>query len=214
MIIAIDGPAGVGKSSIARMIADECGFYYLNSGNFYRAITLKHLQEGRAFSDREACIRTAGEARIDIVGGHFLLDGVDVEAKLHTPDIDMNSSVISCIPEVREIVNRRIREISGNMNIIAEGRDITTVVFPNAEFKFYFDAEPEIRARRRFAQNPGGPSFEEVLSSLNERDENDRNKRVGALKIAPNARIIDTSYLTIKEVCEKVLNAINWQKNC
>ncbi|MBO4387903.1 MAG: (d)CMP kinase [Spirochaetales bacterium] len=212
MVIAIDGPAGVGKSTIAKMIAQKGGLYYLNSGNFYRAVTLKHLQTGGDFNDREACIHTAQTADISIVDGHFLLDGQCVDDKLHNSGVDMNASRISCIPEVREAVNRRINAVCKGMDIICEGRDMTTVVFPDAEFKFYFDAEPEVRARRRYLQNPGEGTFEEVLRSIRERDENDRNKPVGALKIAPGAHIIDTSYLTITEVCEKVLSVVKAAK--
>lgn len=213
MIVAIDGPAGVGKSTIARMVAESAGLYYLNSGNFYRAITLKHLEKNGDFNDREACIKTAEEAVIDIKDGRFMLDGRQVDDELHNSGVDMNASRISSIPEVREIVNKRIGEISKGMDIIAEGRDMTTVVFPNADFKFYFDAAPEVRARRRFDQNPSDMSYEMVLKSLEERDANDRNKPVGALRIAPNAIIVDTSHLTIDEVCEKVLFVVKRQNH-
>ncbi|MDD2231866.1 MAG: (d)CMP kinase [Sphaerochaetaceae bacterium] len=213
MIVAIDGPVGVGKSTIARMIAKEAHLYYLNSGNFYRAITLKHLERKGDFSDRASCIKTAQETHIDIKDGVFYVDSIPVtEGELHNARIDMNSSRISAIPEVRSIVDKRIVEIASGMDIIAEGRDMTTVVFPDADFKFYLDASPEIRAKRRFDQKLDGLSYEEVLESLRKRDENDRNKAVGALKIAPNATIIDTSYLTIKEVCEKVLRAVKRQE--
>lgn len=212
MIVAIDGPVGVGKSSIAREIARQARLYYLNSGNFYRAITLKHLLSKGDFSNRDECLSTARNARIDIVDGVFQLDGHAVsESELHNSDIDMNASQISSIPEVRQIVNERMKEISKGLDIIAEGRDISTVVFPDADFKFYLDAEPEIRARRRFQQKLDNQTYEEVLSALKQRDLNDMNKPVGALKIAPNAIIINTSYLTIKEVCEKVLNALKRQ---
>lgn len=212
MIVAIDGPAGVGKSSISKMIAKECNLYYLNSGNFYRAITLNHLRKNGDFFDKESCIQTALESKIDIVNDVFLLDGEAVENQLHNSGVDMNASYISCIPEVREIVNKRVREIAANMDVICEGRDITTVVFPNAELKFYFDASPQIRAMRRVKQNPNDLDYEQTLASIIKRDENDKNKAVGALKIAQNAIIIDTSYLTIEEVCEKVIRAVKGVK--
>ena len=211
MIVAIDGPAGVGKSSIAKMVGNKLGLYYLNSGNFYRGVTYRVLHLGLDPNDRETCIRTAKEALFDVVDGHFYLDGQNVEDELHTPAIDLWASKISVIPEVRAIVNERIHELTRKLDIIAEGRDMTTVVFPDAEFKFFFDAKPEVRAKRRFDQNPSAMEYDRVLAEINERDQIDRNKPVGGLKIAPDAIYIDTSYLTINEVCEKVVNAIEGQ---
>ena len=212
MIVAIDGPAGVGKSSIARMIADKLGLYYLNSGNFYRGVTYRVLKQKLDPTDKELCIKAADETDFDVRDGHFYLDGEDVEAELHTPAIDLWASKISVIPEVRSIVNRNIHELTKRLSIIAEGRDMTTVVFPDAEHKFFFDAKPEVRAKRRFDQNPDAMPYDKVLSEINERDHIDRNKPVGGLKIAPDAIYIDTSYLTINEVCEKVVNAIKGEK--
>ena len=212
MIVAIDGPAGVGKSSIAKMVGNKLGLYYLNSGNFYRGVTYRVLHLGLDPNDRETCIRTAKEALFDVVDGHFYLDGQNVEDELHTPAIDLWASKISVIPEVRAIVNERIHELTRKLDIIAEGRDMTTVVFPDAEFKFFFDAKPEVRAKRRFDQNPSAMEYDRVLAEINERDKIDRNKPVGGLKIAPDAIYIDTSYLTINEVCDKVVRAIKGEK--
>ena len=211
MVVAIDGPAGVGKSSIARMIADKLGLYYLNSGNFYRGVTYRVLKSGIDPTDKDACINEAKNAQFDVRDGHFYLDGEDVEDELHTPAIDLWASKISVIPKVREIVNDNIHALTKRLSIIAEGRDMTTVVFPDAEYKFFFDAKPEVRAKRRFDQNPSAMEYERVLAEINERDQIDRNKPVGGLKIAPDAIYIDTSYLTINEVCEKVVNAIKGQ---
>ena len=185
---------------------------YLNSGNFYRGVTYKVLTEGLDPTDRDQCIKAASEAVFDVVDGHFLLDGKDVEAELHTPAIDLWASKISVIPEVRSIVNDNIHALTKRLDIIAEGRDMTTVVFPEAEHKFFFDAKPEVRAQRRFDQNPGAMEYEKVLAEINERDTIDRNKPVGGLKIAPDAQYIDTSYLTINEVCDKVVKAIKGAK--
>ena len=212
MIVAIDGPAGVGKSSIARMVGKKLGLYYLNSGNFYRGVTYRVLNLGLGPNNRDQCIKAADEADFDVRDGHFYLDGEDVEADLHTPAIDLWSSKISVIPEVRSIVNRNIHDLTKRLSIIAEGRDMTTVVFPDAEHKFFFDAKPEVRAQRRFDQNPSAMPYERVLAEINERDHIDRNKPVGGLKIAPDAIYIDTSYLTINEVCDKVVRAIKGEK--
>ncbi len=208
MIVAIDGPAGVGKSSIAKMIAEKLGLYYLNSGNFYRGVTYRMLHKNMDPTDPEQCIKAAAEADFDVRDGHFYLDGENVEDELHTPAIDLWASKISVVPEVRSIVNDNIHELTKRLDIIAEGRDMTTVVFPDAEHKFFFDAKPEVRAQRRYDQNPSAMEYSKVLAEINERDEIDRNKPVGGLKIASDAIYIDTSYLTIKQVCEKVVNAI------
>lgn len=208
MVVAIDGPAGVGKSSIAKMIAQQLGLYYLNSGNFYRGVTYRILSQGLDPMDPEVCIRQASEAVFDVKDGVFYLDGQAVEDKLHTPAIDLWASKVSVNPKVREIVNENIHKLAGHLDIISEGRDITTVVFPDAEHKFFFDAKPEVRAKRRFDQNPSALEYEKVLAEINERDEIDRNKPVGGLKIADDAVYVDTSYLTIMQVCEKVVKAI------
>lgn len=208
MIVAIDGPAGVGKSSIAKMVSDELGMYYLNSGNFYRGVTYRILNLGLDPAKPDDCVKAAKEAQFDVKDGRFYLDGEDVEDKLHHPSIDIWSSKVSVNPQVRSIVNERIHDLTKRMDVVAEGRDMTTVVFPNAEHKFFFDALPEIRARRRYEQNPGVMDYDTILKEINERDEIDRNKLVGGLKIAPDAVYIDTSYLTINEVCEKVIKAV------
>lgn len=208
MIVAIDGPAGVGKSSIAKMVSDELGMYYLNSGNFYRGVTYRILNLGLDPAKPDDCVKAAKEAQFDVKEGRFYLDGEDVEDKLHHPSIDIWSSKVSVNPQVRSIVNERIHDLTKRMDVVAEGRDMTTVVFPNAEHKFFFDALPEIRARRRYEQNPGVMDYDTILKEINERDAIDRNKPVGGLKIAPDAVYIDTSYLTINEVCEKVIKAV------
>lgn len=208
MVVAIDGPAGVGKSTIAKMVADRCGFYYLNSGSFYRAIAWNYLRQYGEPTDRNLVLESAERLKFSVVDGRLCVDGVDVEDSLHTPAVDLWASKVSVDPRVRTVVNRNLYELSKGMDIVAEGRDITTVVFPDAECKFFFDASPEVRAKRRLDQHPDGPPYEQVLREIIERDENDRNKPVGGLKIAHDACYIDTSYLTIEQVCEKVVTAI------
>ncbi len=209
MIIAIDGPAGVGKSTIAKMIAQKLNVYYLNSGNFYRAVTLHILNCSELNPENlQDQIKGAKDSKIDVVEGRFFLDGEDVEDKLHTPKIDLWASKVSVNPKVREIVNNEIHALTDRLSIVCEGRDMTTVVFPNAEHKFFFDAQPEIRAKRRFDQNPQAMPYDQVLSEIIWRDNNDRNKPVGGLKLAQDATYVDTSYLTINQVCEKVIDII------
>ena len=207
MVIAIDGPAGSGKSTIARRIASELGWYFLNTGSFYRAYTLAQLEKGKDPLDRDSVLETAATTRITVHNGNICLNGVDVEDKLHTPLVDKYASPVSADPRLREIVTGEVRELAGTMNIVTEGRDTTTVIFPNAEYKFYFDASPEVRALRRLSEQPE-LNYDEVLHGIIERDRNDMNKSVGALKIAENAIYLDTTNLTIDAVCEKVYNAM------
>ncbi|MCY1151810.1 MAG: (d)CMP kinase [Sphaerochaetaceae bacterium] len=211
MVVAIDGPAGVGKSTIAALLAEKLNLYYLNSGSFYRAITYAHQLKNEDILNKDAVLETAKNIKISVKNSKVCVDGIDVEDKLHTLDVDKYVSQVSVDPRVRDIVNSIIKNIAEGIDIIAEGRDITTVVFPNADFKFYFDANAEIRAKRRYIQHPDGQDFETILSEIKKRDKNDKEKPVGSLKIANDAIIIDTSYLTIPQVCEKVIKAIKAQ---
>lgn len=208
MICAIDGPAGVGKSTIARMVAEKCGFSYLNTGSFYRAYTYNQQRLGFDTGDLPLLLENARKIKLALKKGNIFLDGENVEDKLHTREVDASVAQVSAYPPLRFYVNEQLRSLSRGMDVIAEGRDITTVVFPHAEVKCYFDASCEVRAKRRFAQQRESATYEEVLSTLRMRDEIDRNKSFGALKIAPDALYIDTSYLTMEEVCERVVSAI------
>ncbi len=204
MVVAIDGPAGVGKSSLARRIAEEFHFFNLNSGSFYRAMVLKVLNEGINPEDEEQVIQAAARARLEIRNSRLFLDGHNVESRLRTAMVDRWSSILSTIVPLRHIVNDNLRRIAGTMDLVAEGRDMTTVVFPHAEVKIYLTASPEVRARRRFEQGTSGKNLEEILQSIRERDERDRNKKEGSLRVAEDASVIDTSALTLEQVCDKV----------
>ena len=135
------------------------------------------------------------------------IDGVDCENKLHTASVDAYASQVSSDPRIRELVNRAVRNIAKGLDIVTEGRDTTTVIFPEADYKFYFDASPEVRAKRRM-QDQEGSDYQTILKAIEERDKMDKEKAVGALKIADNAIYIDTSLLTISQVCEKVIEAV------
>ncbi len=207
MVIAIDGPAGSGKSTIAKRIAEELGWYFLNTGSFYRAYTLAQLEKGLDPFDKDSVLKTARETELTVKDGDICINGVDKENELHTPIVDKYASPVSSDPRLRELVTDEVRALSKGMNIVTEGRDTTTVIFPEAEYKFYFDASAEERAKRRVREQ-SGVTYDEVLKSILERDENDRNKAVGALKVAKNAIYIDTTNLTIDAVCEKVYSAM------
>lgn len=210
MIIAIDGPAGTGKSTIANIIADKLKITFLNSGGFYRTLTMALLDAGIDIKDEKAVLDLCKKQNIEYTKeSHFILNGTDVTAHLHDDRVTANTSQVSSIVEVRHLVNDLMRKITASLSIVCEGRDMTTVVFPNAEYKIYLDASSEVRARRRFDQGVSDMTLEEIKAAIEKRDEMDKNKKEGSLKIAPDALYIDTSDLTIDKVCEIILNKIS-----
>ncbi len=209
MIVAIDGPAGTGKSTIAQMLAKELDIVFLNSGGFYRTLTLAVLENGIDYSDEVATVEFCKKQKIEYTkDSHFILNGTDVTAHLHDDKVSNNAAQVSAIVEIRHLVNDLMRQITKSLSIVCEGRDMTTVVFPMAEYKIYLDASVEVRAKRRFDQGVSDMTFEEIKESIAKRDEIDRNKKEGALRIAENALYIDTSNLTIEDVCAIILNKI------
>ncbi|MBO4857252.1 MAG: (d)CMP kinase [Treponema sp.] len=202
MIIAIDGPAGTGKSTIASILAEKHNLTFLNSGGFYRTLTLAVLQAGIDYKDEKATLEFCKKQKIEYTKeSHFILNGTDVTAHLHDDEVTANASQVSAIVEIRHLVNDLMREITKSLDIVCEGRDMTTVVFPNAEVKVYLDASAEVRAKRRFDQGVSNMTLEEIKAAIEKRDEMDKNKKEGSLKIAPDALYIDTSNLTIDNVC-------------
>ena len=205
MVIAIDGPAGSGKSTIAKMVAQGKGFTYINSGKLYRAITLGCIRDGIDLQNREKVIEFAKNINISYEKDQVFLNGEDVTNKLHTDEIDKHSSPLSAIVPVRHIVNDLIRTLAKDRNIVVEGRDMTTVVFPDADYRFYIDASPDSRAKRRFEQGVSELTLEEIKTAILQRDEIDKNKEEGSLKIADGVVYLDTSDLTIIQVYEKLI---------
>ena len=210
MIIAIDGPAGTGKSTIANIIADKLNITFLNSGGFYRTLTMALLDAGIDITNEAAVLDFCKKQKIEYTKeSHFILNGTDVTAHLHDDRVTANTSQVSSIVEVRHLVNDLMRKITASLSIVCEGRDMTTVVFPNAEYKIYLDASAEVRAKRRFDQGVSDMTLEQIKESIIKRDEMDKNKKEGSLKIAEDAIYIDTSDLTIDKVCEIILNKIS-----
>ncbi|MCL2214488.1 MAG: (d)CMP kinase [Treponema sp.] len=215
MVIAIDGPAGSGKSTIAKLLAENLtkksaqDYTYINSGKLYRAITLGCLRADICPVDSEKVIEFAKNIDISYKKDVVFLNGEDVSGLLHTDEIDRHSSPLSAIVPVRHIVNDFIQKFSKDQNIVVEGRDMTTVVFPNAEHRFYLDACADARARRRFDQGVSNLSLKEIKDAIIKRDEIDKNKTEGSLKIGEGVQYLDTSDLTIIQVYDKLIKEID-----
>jgi cytidylate kinase len=209
MIVAIDGPAGVGKSTIARKISKQASLFYVNSGNFYRAITYEVLKGNLSVEDHPSIVSIAEGLEFSIINEHLHVNNSDYENYLHSDSVDKLVAQVSSIVPIRNIVNSAIRKTTVSMDIIVEGRDISTVVFPNADLKVYLDASVLKRANRRHKQGISNLSLNEIIKSIKKRDNIDKTKIEGSLKISDEALYLDTSDLTIDEVCEKVLQKLN-----
>jgi len=202
-VIAVDGPAGAGKSTVARAAAGKlCGFRYLDTGAMYRAVTAYLLRRNGAPSDSTG--ETAGEAAggLELDGDRYVVHGEDVTADLRTPEVTADVSRVAAIPMVRRVIQQKQREVSGRL--VAEGRDIGSVVFPQAELKIYLDASLEQRAQRRHREYPetAPAEFEQTIEK---RDHADLSREDSPLVCPEDAVRIDTSRLTIEEVVEQVV---------
>lgn len=203
MVIAIDGPAGAGKSTVARAVAAALGFTYLDSGAMYRCVALAGLERGDDLDDPEQMGEVARSLRIELDGGGVRLDGRDVGAAIREPRVTEAASRVSVHPGVREAMVARQRELIAAGRYVAEGRDIGTVVSPDAPLKVFLTAAPEERARRRAAQT--GEDEATVLAAQRERDERDETREHSALRAAEDAVEIDTTGLSLDEVVERVV---------
>ena len=217
MIIAIDGPSGAGKSTLGKMLATQLGLLYLDTGAMYRAAALSALQNGVDLDDKAKVAEIAENARIDLIGDPdnltVMLDGVDVSTEIRALEVAQAASVVSTISEVRRIMVKHQREIGARdpRGCVLEGRDIGSVVFPNADYKFFLTAKPEARAQRRFTEDAAKgriTTFEHTLAEINERDARDVAREDSPLTIAADAIVIDSSDLDLTEVFEQMLGKI------
>lgn len=218
-IVAIDGPAGTGKGTITKLISQEMGLLNVDTGALYRCVALACLRKGLRIEEEKKISELVDTLMIEIKNRNgeqtIFLNGEDVTMEIRSKEVTNIVSFVSSIIEVRLKITELERAFGKENDIIMEGRDIGTYVFPNADVKFYLDATSEERAKRRVAQNQEkgiSISFEEVLQNIITRDENDKNKKIGALKIAEDAIVIDTTAMTITEVKQKVKEIIQRKK--
>lgn len=218
-IVTIDGPAGAGKSTAAKRLAEKLKLSYLDTGAMYRALTLKAIRQNVNLEDEDALAALAGRTTIDLqddsAGVKVLLDGEDVSEEIRTVDVTNKTFYVARAPHVREIMVQWQRTIGNRRGVVAEGRDVGTVVFPQATNKFYLDAHAEERSRRRVEElRAKGKTVDadRIAAELKERDKKDIARRVGPLKKADDAVLIDSTNLSIDEVVGEMLKYIKNKK--
>jgi cytidylate kinase len=213
LIIAIDGPSGAGKGTVARAVARALGYRHVDTGAMYRALAWKALQDRTDLSSETGVAVLADRAEFDLEDGLVRIDGHDVASAIRTPDIDAAAAIVARHPAVRRVLVARQRQYGDAGAIVMEGRDIGTVVFPNADVKIYLDASPDERARRR-ARDPAHASsrsgeLTEVASALAARDRSDSTRADSPLAVAADAVVIDTTGLAVEAVVARVLEIVH-----
>ncbi len=214
--VAIDGPAGAGKSTIARAAASKLGFIYIDTGALYRTVGVNALRKGVNLKDTEEVISTLTDELIielKFIDGEqrMFLNGEDVSKEIRTPEASMAASAVSAVPEVRKYLFDLQKNLAANNNCIMDGRDIGTVVLPDADVKIFLTASPEARAKRRYLElieKGTQASYEDVLADMIERDYNDSHRAIAPLKQADDAVLADTSDLTLEQSIELIISTI------
>lgn len=218
-IVGIDGPAGSGKGTVTKQVANRLGLINIDTGSTYRCVALETINQGVGLEEKDKIIEIAKTIKVDIQalpeGDKIFLNGKEVTKEIRSKEVTEIVSQISSIKEVRfEMVNLQ-RRLAERKDVIMEGRDICTYVFPNADVKIYLDASIEERAKRRYKEMQEkniNMSYEEVEENIRKRDENDKAKEIGALKKAEDSIVVDTTSLTIEQVVEKIIEIINNKK--
>lgn len=215
LIVAIDGPAGAGKSTVAKRLAKELGYTYMDTGAMYRAFAWRVMEQGMDLSDERELRRVLQETNIELVEQYgrpgVLLNGVDVTDRIRTPELSQLASRVSTSKIVRERMVELQRAIGSQGGVVAEGRDIGTVVFPDAEVKIYLDASSQERARRRFEEfrgQAGQGTMEETVSEMEERDRRDKERDIAPLRKAEDALVIDSTDSAVDGVVERIMQEI------
>jgi cytidylate kinase len=208
-VIAIDGPSGVGKGTVARAVAAALGYRHVDTGAMYRAVAWRAQQLGVDLDDEDAVAAVAKTAVVEIDGSRVVIDGTDVSSAIRTPDIDRATTRVARLPRVRAELVSRQRALADQGPVVMEGRDIGTAVFPAAAVKIYLDASAEERARRR-ARDPAHTAAQtqdlaRIAEAMQRRDENDRTRQASPLSIAADATVVDTTAIPAAQVIEQVL---------
>lgn len=217
LIVAIDGPSGAGKGTIARAVAARLGYHHVDTGAMYRAVAWKALQGSVDLADEVQVAAVARGAAFDLDSGRIVIDGHDVSLAIRTPEIDRAAAAVARLPAVRRVLVERQRAIGRGGGVVMEGRDIGTVVFPDADVKIYLDASPEERARRRASDPAHAASaargIADVATALAERDRSDTTRPDSPLAMAPGSVHIETTGLGVDEVVDRVMAVISSRRS-
>ncbi len=212
LLITIDGPAGAGKTTVSKMLATDLNYRYLDTGALYRAVAYAMRQQGVHTNDEQKLADICTHLRVEFIGDRLFLDGVDISGHIRTPEITMLASAVSARPLVRRALFDIQREIGRTGGLVAEGRDMGTVIFPEADLKFFLDASVRQRALRRFAQygeGNGEQTLEEIERDIRQRDRNDSSRDIAPLRPAPDAIIIDSTRQSAQQVLDLMLMHVN-----
>lgn len=215
VVIAIDGPSGVGKGTVSRALARALDYAHVDTGAMYRAVGWAALRRGLSLTDEDAVSALAATLQLTVEDGLVVADGTDITRAVRTPDIDKAATAVARMPKVREVLVDRQRALARGRGVVIEGRDIGTVVFPDADVKIYLDASPEERARRRAADpaHGGGPQeLAAVATALAARDKIDSTRSVSPLMVAPDAIVVDTTDIPVDAVVARVMEMVRQRR--